>query len=492
MLETVDLKAKLSKEEYKGTMEALDLQLPALHRGLHTAGVPVLIVFEGWDAAGKGTVLSRLLQPLDPRGFKVYTIKPPTEEERFYPPMWRFWGNLPPDGTIGIYDRSWYRQVLEEYVESGRDKAPVDAAYERIRVFERQLTDNGAIVVKFFLHISKKEQAKRYKKLEADLAFAWRVGDAERRQHRCYDEYAQAVEDMVRETSTPNAPWTLVPATDERFARVKVAETLAAALVNPLAARPPARINVPPDAPRRTSPLDRVDLTETASAEDYGAALAELQAELRRLQHLCYKERRPVAIVYEGWDAAGKGGNIRRLVRDLDPRGYEVVPFAAPEGDEKRHHYLWRFWRALPKAGHLTVFDRSWYGRVLVERVEGFASYVEWARAYREINEFEADLVDYGMVVIKFWLHISKEEQLARFEARQNAPEKRWKITDEDWRNRERWDEYWQAVSDMVERTSTVHAPWTIVEGDDKRHARLKTLRTVVERVGAALSSRTG
>jgi len=332
-----------------------------------------LIVFEGWDAAGKGTVLSRLLQPLDPRGFKVYTIKPPTEEERFYPPMWRFWGNLPPDGTIGIYDRSWYRQVLEEYVESGRDKAPVDAAYERIRVFERQLTDNGAIVVKFFLHISKKEQAKRFKKLEADLAFAWRVGDAERRQHRCYDEYAQAVEDMVRETSTPNAPWTLVPATDERFARVKVAETLAAALVNPLAARPPARINVPPDAPRRTSPLDRVDLTETASAEDYGAALAELQAELRRLQHLCYKERRPVAIVYEGWDAAGKGGNIRRLVRDLDPRGYEVVPFAAPEGDEKRHHYLWRFWRALPKAGHLTVFDRSWYGRVLVERVEGFA-----------------------------------------------------------------------------------------------------------------------
>lgn len=487
MLETVDLDAKLTKEEYKSALEVLDLQLPALQRGLHTAGVPVLIVFEGWEAAGKGTVLSRLLQALDPRGFKVHAIASPTEQDRFWPPMWRFWKLLPADGTIGIFDRSWYLQVLEEYVEHGRDESAVQSAYERIRAFERQLTDGGAVIVKFFLHISKKEQAKRFKKLEEDPAFAWRVGDAERRQHKHYDEYAQAVEDMLRETSTPNAPWTLVPATDERFARVKVAETLAAALANPMAVRPTSPIEEPQSAPRRTSPLDRVDASITVSEETYEEELPRLQEELRRLQHLCYKQRKPVVIVYEGWDAGGKGGNIRRLVRELDPRGYEVIPFAAPQGDEKTHHYLWRFWRALPKAGHFAIFDRSWYGRVLVERIEGFATYPEWARAYREINEFESDLVDYGTVIIKFWLHVTKEEQLTRFEARQNTPEKRWKITDEDWRNREKWDLYWQAVSDMVERTSTVRAPWTVVEGNDKRHARIKTLRTAVKRIGAAL-----
>ena len=200
------------------------------------------------------------------------------------------------------------------------------------------------------------------------------------------------------------------------------------------------------------------------------------------MQHLCYIQRRPVIFAYEGWDAAGKGGNIRRLVRKLDPRGYEVIPVAAPEGPEKTHHHLWRFWRALPKAGHFAIFDRTWYGRVLVERIEGFATPGEWGRAYREINEFEQELTDYGAILFKFWMHISNEEQLQRFEARQNTPEKQWKITDEDWRNREKWDAYWEAVSDMIERTSTVQAPWTIVEGNNKLHARAKTLAVTCER----------
>jgi len=218
--------------------------------------------------------------------------------------------------------------------------------------------------------------------------------------------------------------------------------------------------------------------------------MEELQHELRRLQHLCYRERVPVTIVYEGWDAAGKGGNIRRLLAELDPRGYEVVPIGAPVGDERTHHYLWRFWRALPKAGHFTVFDRSWYGRVMVERIEGFATPGEWDRAYREINEFEEQLVEFGAVVIKFWLHISKDEQLARFEARQNTPHKRWKITEEDWRNRERWNDYWAAVSEMIERTSTIGAPWTIIAGDDKKYARVQALQTVVDRVSERLKAR--
>ena len=487
MLETVDLSAHLSKQAYKEIQDALDLELARLQRELREAGIPAMLVFEGWDAAGKGSVLSRLLQPLDPRGFKVHAITPPTDTERMYPPMWRFWNRQPANGTIGIFDQSWYGQVLDDRIDGDLEEHECQEAYERIRTFERQFEDDGGVIVKFFLHISKKEQAKRFKKLKDDPAYAWKVGKEERRRHKKYDEYVAVIEDMLRETSTSYAPWTLVPATDTRFSSVNIAETLVSAFEQALVHQKdeaPAPVQA---APRRTSPLDRADLSLTVSPEEYKKKLPKLQAEVRRLQHMCYVQRKPVIIMYEGWDAAGKGGNIRRLVRDMDARGYEVVPVAAPAGDEREHHYLWRFWRAIPKAGHVTVFDRSWYGRVMVERLEGFASPQEWTRAYREINEFEAQLAEFGAVLFKFWIHISKEEQLQRFEARQKTPHKAWKITEEDWRNRERWDEYWDAVSDMIERTSTAHAPWTIVEGNDKRHARLRVLGTVVERLSAAL-----
>lgn len=491
MLETVDLKAKLGKAECKEIEEQLDLQLAQLQRDLRVAGIPLLVVFEGWDAAGKGSVLSRLLQPLDPRGFRVYNISPATPGEQMRPPMRRFWLTLPPRGSISIYNRSWYHQVLDERVETGLSPKALQAAYERIRVFERQLGEDRTVIVKFFLHISQKEQAKRFKALSEDPAFAWKIGKPEWRRHKHYDEYYQAVEDTLRETSTPYAPWNVVSATDERFARVKVAETLVSELENALTRRSTAEPASPvKPSRRRTSPLDQADLSLTLSQDEYDKTLPKLQAELRRLQHLCYVNRIPVIMVYEGWDAAGKGGNIRRLTRELDPRGYEVATFGAPEGEEKTHHYLWRFWRALPKAGHLTIFDRSWYGRVMVERIEGFARTEEWTRAYREINEFEAEIVDYGAVLAKFWLHISKDEQLRRFEARQNTPYKQWKITEEDWRNRERWDDYWHAVSGMIERTSTVHAPWTVVEANDKRYARVKTLNVVIDRLTAAVDSK--
>lgn len=494
MLETVDLKARLAKEEYKTAMDRLDLELGGLQRRLREANLPLLVVFEGWDAAGKGSVMSRLLQALDPRGYKVYNIAPSTERETFFPPMRRFWLTLPNDGAIAIYNHSWYRQVLNERVEENDTAGQWQTAYERIRVFERQLGDDGAVIVKFFLHISEKEQAKRFKKLAKDPAYAWKVGKAEKKRHKHYEDYLPSIEDMLRETSTPFAPWTLVPATDERFAIVKVAETLQVAIERALALRQSKEANpptpAPPAPPRRTSPLEQADLSQSLERDEYKEKLDELQMELRRLQHLCYRERRPVAILYEGWDAAGKGGNIRRLVRELDPRGYEVVPVAAPEGEERKHHYLWRFWKALPKAGHLTIFDRTWYGRVLVERVEGFATIAEWQRAYREINEFETQLCEYGMVMIKFWIHLSKEEQLSRFEARQQTPHKQWKITEEDWRNRERWDEYWEAVSDMIERTSTPHAPWTIIEGNDKLHARVQALEVVTGRIADALDQK--
>ncbi|HOV61042.1 MAG TPA: polyphosphate:AMP phosphotransferase [Candidatus Hydrogenedentes bacterium] len=485
MLETVDLDAEISKKEYKELAEKLDIELAACQRQLREARIPVLIVFEGWDAAGKGSSISRLVQPLDPRGFKVHNVRPANETEHLYPPMWRFWNLTPARGQIAVFNHSWYRQVWNEPIEEYGSLSLGDA-YERIRVFERQLADDGAVIVKFFLHISKKTQKKRFEALLSDPAFSWKIGPMERKRHRMYDRYLTLAEDMFRETSTAYAPWTLVPATNERFRNIRIAETLVAAFQSALARSKPPEAQ-PASVPSRFSPLDRVDLSLKADPEVYEKRMKKLQLEVRRLQHLCYRRRKAVVIAFEGWDAAGKGGAIRRLTRELDPRGYEVIPIGAPEGVEKAHHHLWRFWRALPKGGHWTIFDRTWYGRVLVERIEGFARTEEWLRAYREINEFESELVEHGTIVLKFWLHISKEEQLARFESRQNTPEKQWKITEEDWRNREKWDAYYQAVTEMIEQTSTAHAPWIIVEGNDKRYARLKVLESVTRAVRNAL-----
>ena len=490
MLETVDLKARLDREEYKNLRKQLELRLGSLQREFVTARIPLIIVMEGWDAAGKGTAISSLLEPLDPRGFDVRATSAATQEEALHPPMWRFWRTLPRRGAIAIYDRSWYGQVLVERVDKLVPKRVWQAAYERIRVFERQLTDDGAVIVKFWLHISEKEQRKRFKKLEEDPALAWKVTKDDWRHHKQYEEYAGAVEDMLRETSTPNAPWTLVPAHDRRYAHTQIAETIVAAMEGALARGPAKAPRKPRLRKRRTSVLDRADLSLSVPRKEYERRLPKLQDELRRLEHRLYEHRVPVVILYEGWDAAGKGGNIRRLTRKLDPRGYEVVPIAAPQGEERDHHYLWRFHRVLPKAGHITVFDRTWYGRVLVERVEGFASEEECRRAFREINEFEHDLVEFGTVVVKFWLHISKEEQLARFNQRKKMAHKTWKITDEDWRNREKWDVYWIAVSDMIERTSTPECPWTIIEGNDKLHARIRAIEVVVDAIHRALDGK--
>lgn len=484
MLETIDLSAKLPKEEFKALREALNLRLAQLHRDVAAARIPVLVVFEGWKAAGIGTVIGRLLYSLDPRGYKLYNVCEPTAEEALRPPMWRFWTSIPKKGAIVVYDGSWYGPVLRER-HSNRERV-----CERIRIFERQMTDDGAVVAKFWLQVSKEEQVKRFKKMEKDRALSWKVTEEDWRVNRKYADYSRVVEEVLGHTSTAYAPWTVVPAHDDRYAMVQVAETLANAMEQALKRKPESAPPRPTVAKRRTSPLDRVDLSVTLDRKKYDKQLPKLQDKLARLENLIYVPRIPVVIVYEGWDASGKGGNIKRLISGLDHRGVEVVPIGAPEGDEKTHHYLWRFWKNLPKAGHITVFDRSWYGRVLVERVEGFATPAEWQRAYQEINEFEEELTSYGTVLVKFWIHISKDEQLRRFKSRQETPEKNWKITEEDWRNRERWADYYAAVSDMIEKTSTGHAPWTIIEGNDKPYARVKAVRTVADAIAEALKKR--
>jgi AMP-polyphosphate phosphotransferase len=447
MLKNIDLTREIPKAEYKRLKAEADLKLAVLQRQAKAFGIPIVVVFEGWSAAGKGTLINEMILPLDPRGFSVYSARDPTEEDAFYPFLWRFWKRTPTRGRIAIFDRSWNRRVVNDRVAGLVKGEQLRQSFDDIRSFERQLSDEGVVIVKCFLHISKHEQKRRFDALRSSPATVWRVTKEDLRQNEKYSEYLAAIEDMLTQTDADFAPWTVVEAHDRRFATLKIFNTV---------------IN---------------------SLERAVARLKKAQTTLRELEHEIYLRRVPVVIAYEGWDAAGKGGNIRRLTENLDPRGYEVVPVAAPNDIEKAHHYLWRFWAQMPKAGHITIFDRTWYGRVLVERVEGFCTEAQWRRAYREINGMEQHLANFGAVILKFWLHIDPEEQLRRFREREGIPHKQWKITEEDWRNREKIDQYREAVEEMLYRTGTPYAPWTIVESNCKRHARVKVLETVCKAI---------
>ena len=491
MLREVDLNKNLTKNEYKEMMDKLAPKFAALQREARAKGLPVMVVFEGWGASGKGTMISRLIQPLDPRGFKVFTIQAENEEEHMHPFLWRFWTKTPAKGRMHIFDRSWYRRVITEQMDAPMDQKRLDAAYHQILSFEEQLSADGTLIIKFFLHISADEQEKRLKKLERSSETKWRVTKADWKHFKQYKAYLPMYDHMLEQTDMSWAPWHVIEATDREYAAVKVM-TIVAGMIeerlneeNEIESRSYMTERAQEELPgteetMRTTVLDGVDVSLTMTKEDYKKRLSVLQKELTRLQNEMYLKRIPVVVALEGWDAAGKGGAIKRLTEPLDPRGYEVVPTAAPNDIEKAHHYLWRFWRAMPKDGHMTIFDRTWYGRVMVERIEGFCSQAEWRRAYREINQMEQNLTDHGVIVLKFWLQIDKDEQERRFNERMEDPEKQWKITDEDWRNREKWDEYVKAVDEMILRTSTTYAPWTIVEADSKYYARIKILETVV------------
>ncbi|MGD9560466.1 MAG: polyphosphate:AMP phosphotransferase, partial [Oscillospiraceae bacterium] len=451
----------------------------------------------GWSTAGKGMVLSEVILTLDPRNFSAKNTLAPTAEEKRKPFLWRHWLSVPPEGLFSIYDRSWYPEASVDRAEKRISATTAFSRMDAINMFERQMADNGTLIVKFFLHISQKEQKKRLDKLAGKKATAWRVDKKDYKNNKNYDRLYRCYDEMLTRTHTDHAPWHLVPAHDSRTALAQIYGTLVTSIEAALAARAekaaaPAQ---PAGAPLSSGSftlvqrpaLEEVFLGQALEREEYKKRLRAGQKKLKKLHNAIYLKKIPVVIAYEGWDAAGKGGNIKRLTAALDPRGYEVVPIAAPTPPEKARQHLWRFWENLPKDGHITLFDRTWYGRVLVERIEGFASEDAWRRAYRELNEFEAELAHWGAIILKFWLHIDKDEQLRRFEARQNTPEKQWKITDEDWRNREKWDQYQTAVDDMVRLTSTSFAPWTIVESQNKRYGRLKTIETLIEAIEARL-----
>jgi len=500
MLKSAELGLKVSKDAYDRQLPKLRLDLLQAHWEIHQSKVPVVVVISGPEISGKGELINRLAAWLDPRGLEVNAFGPASDEERERPPWWRFWRALPPRGKVGIFLGSWYTVPILRRVDGKMGKSAFQRELDRIAFFERMLAEDGALIVKFWLHLSKREQKKFLKRHERDPRTRWRVTPIDWKAFRLYDRFAKWSETALLRTDAPHAPWVVVDAADEHHRDLAVGRYLLAALrrgaeavkeksgaakIARRAASVPSAGRIVPGAEGNV--LDAVDLKQKVSDEAYRKRLATLQGRVGTLTRRAYEKRVSSVLVFEGWDAGGKGGSIRRLTEAVDPRLYRVVPIAAPTEEERAQHYLWRFWRHLPRDGRVTIFDRSWYGRVLVERVEGFAKPEEWERAYLEINDFEEQLAEHGTVVVKYWLHISPEEQLRRFRERQRVGFKKHKITDEDWRNRNKSEAYFAAVSDMVARTDTPSARWTLVAANDKKVARLQILETFVRNLSAAL-----
>jgi polyphosphate:AMP phosphotransferase len=497
MFETAELGRSVGHEEFEAELPKLRLELLEAQRELQKAGVPVVLLLAGADGAGKGETVKRVLEWLDARGLDTHAFGAPTDEERERPRWWRYWMRLPPKGRIGIFFGSWYSEPLVERAFGRLSRARYDRMLSENAFFEQMLVEDGALVVKLWIHLSKKALRRRLRRLEADPATRWKVTKADWKHFRKYDRYIEASEHAIRRTDTSHAPWLLVEATDERYRDLMAGRTLLESFKSRLAEASPARGAAAPAGSPAPPPvlsreasltiLDRVDLKKKLLPEVYERRLEKAQGRLGRLVRAAFEKKRSSVVVFEGWDASGKGGNIRRMTAAMDPRTYRVISVAAPTDEEKARHYLWRFWRHIPRAGYVTVYDRSWYGRVLVERVEGFARSDEWSRAYLEINDFEQQLAAHGTVLAKFWLHVDAKEQLRRFRERESVAWKRHKIGPEDWRNREKWDAYEEAISDMVARTSTAQAPWTLVAANDKRLARVQVVETLCARFEKAL-----
>jgi AMP-polyphosphate phosphotransferase len=495
MFESAELGHSISKERFaEEAPKVREALLEAQYEVGKAGRFPVIILIGGVDGAGKGEVMNLLNAWMDPRYILTFALDEPTDEERERPPMWRFWRALPPKGKIGIFMGSWYTTPIVRRAYGDTRDLELSRSMEEILHFEQMLVNEGALVLKFWFHLSKHAQEQRLRSLHKSKKTRWRVTELDWKHFELYDKFRKVSERVLRETSTGSSPWLVIDGSDHRYRSLTAARAVLDAMRKRLdvGADPQPVIQAPPFVRSIDGKhvLTSLDLTKTMPEEQYEE---ELDAASRRLSELTRDprfRRSSAAIVFEGSDAAGKGGAIRRITGSLDARLYRVVPIAAPTEEERAQPYLWRFWRHLPRRGKLAIFDRSWYGRVLVERVEGFCSESAYMRAYGEINDFEEQLATHGTIVVKMWLQISKDEQLRRFQEREVTGFKRFKITKEDWRNREKWDAYELAVMDMIDRTSTAIAPWTLVEANDKRYARVKILTTLADRLEVALKRR--
>lgn len=504
VLEKIDVNKTILKEEYRKLKREMETQISMLQREAKEKKIPIIIVFEGFGMAGKGDLINQLIHPLDARGFTVYATEKETNEEKKYPFLWRFWTKTPEKGRITIFDTSWYKKVLKNSRKKEVTQKRMKESFQEIKNFEKQLVDDGTVIIKLFLYISKEEQKKRMKHLLSSKDTTWKVSKEDERCQKHYIQYVMDIDQMIEHTNSEKAPWTIIEAEHRDFATIKVLSTVMKAMQNACYHKGQKdeeekeqiennhRENILSNSEKKiqTSFLQQLDLTLKLTDKEYKKRLKAVQNRLKELHNAIYKERIPVILALEGWDAAGKGGVIQRLTEPLDPRGYQVIPISAPNDTERKHHYLWRFWSTLPKKGHISIYDRTWYGRVLVERVEHLCTEQEWKRAYQELNEMEEHVIHEGIVLLKFWLHIDKNEQEKRFMARMNDPKKQWKITEEDWRNREKWEQYEEAINDMILYTSTTLAPWHMIEANDKQYARIKIMETVADTLEREIKKR--
>jgi polyphosphate:AMP phosphotransferase len=497
MFESAALDHKIEKAAYKKEEPKLRESLLSVQYDLlRERRFSTLILIAGVDGAGKGETVNLLNEWMDPRHIEVTGFPPPTDEERERPPLWRFWRPLPPKGKIGIFFGAWHTEPIVKRVSGEFDEAAFAQRIGEILRFEKMLVDEGVLLLKFWFHLSKAQQKARLKELEKNPRTHWRVTKSDWKLYDQYNAYVNVCESFLRETSSGEAPWLVVPGADDRYRSLTVGREILDSLTTRLARKPSKTPSVsgPPPLPAidKLNVLRSLDLNQPMTREEYKDELEKWQLRLNALVREPRFHEISVVAVFEGNDAAGKGGAIRRVTRALDARFYKTVSIAAPTDEERARPYLWRFWRQVPRRGFITIFDRSWYGRVLVERVEGFAAEADWMRAYTEIVDFEQELVRNKTIVVKFWLAIGKEEQLKRFQLREKTAFKRFKITEEDWRNRKKWDAYERAICDMVDRTSTTIAPWTIVEANNKLHARVKVLKTLVKAIEKAIGKKNG
>ena len=506
MFQTAELGQRVSKSEFKQRELILRGELLALQQRLRTEGkFPVILDFAGVRGAGKGTSTNLLNKWMDARWIVTQAYSEPSDEEAERPVSWRFWRSLPPRGQIGIYLSGRYSIPLLNSVYGKSTENQFSKELERINAFEKALADDGAMVLKFWMHISHDVQKKRLELLENDPLRSWRMSPDDWKHWEMYDRFIEAAEKIISQTNTGHAPWEIIEGEDHYFRSLRVGEILQQRLerhlikeqvrnkyltefrtkVHEEAGQPPASSN----GSQAITIMDGLDLSLTLDKKSYREELAICQARLASLHQQAVQKKLSTILVFEGPDAAGKGGAIRHITSALDARNFKVYPFAAPTDVEHSYHYLWRFWSCISRAGRMTIFDRSWYGRVLVERIEQFAGDDEWRRAFAEINDFEDRLLGHGIILRKFWMHISKEEQLKRFKDREETPHKRWKLVEEDWRNRERWDEYALAAHKMIQRTSVKKSQWILVENENKRYGRIKVLNSVCEALENALNT---
>ncbi len=482
-----------SKPEDKDTLNAeikeLRTRLIAAQQLLREKKLPVLVLIEGWAAAGKGSLIKEIISEIDPRFYNVVSPAVIPESESRYPFLYPYASAIPENGKLIFLDSGWMENVVRKQLRLEISREEYKRRVRAVNEFERQLRDGGYLVLKIFLHIDKKEQFERLESLTESADTEWRVTRDDLWQHREYKQFLKAYDEFMEKTGD-TVKWHILDGTRKKVAVRDAMKLLVSKIDKALEKGRYVGEPFEEDFPLLKMPkLSEVDLSPAIGEEEYKKELKKLQKRLGELHNVIYRKKIPVILCYEGWDAAGKGGNIRRVAYPLDPRGFDVHPIASPEPHELNRQYLWRFWTRLPRTGHICIFDRTWYGRVMVERLEGFCSEKDWKRAYNEINEFERQLTDWGAVLLKFWIHIDQDTQLARFTERQNTPEKQWKITEEDWRNREKWPQYEAAVDEMLQKTSTENAPWFIIESNDKLYARIKALRIIVDALEKACDS---